>query len=128
MIIALYVDDLLIFSNAEAERKMVKKVLSSEFEMKGLGHVKKMLGIRVRREKGIVRARENFGLLVMEYILTCQRLKFGWYREPATENVTSPQFFTAPEVVTRNHDGGNRKPLSLWQRQYGGPNNNMAAK
>ena len=36
--------------------------------------------------------------------------------------------FTAPEVVTRNHDGGNRKSLSLWQRQYGGPNNNMAAK
>jgi hypothetical protein len=31
MIIALYVDDLLIFSNVEAERKNVKKVLSSEF-------------------------------------------------------------------------------------------------
>ena len=59
--------------------------------------------------------------------LTCQRLIFRWYREPATENVTSPQF-TAPEVVTRNHDGGNRKPLSLWQRQYGGTNNNMATK
>ena len=59
-------------------------------------------------------------------LLTCQRLIFRWYREPATENVMSPQF-TAPEV-TRNHDGGNRKPLSLWQRQYGGANNNMAAK
>ena len=62
------------------------------------------------------------------FILTCQRLIFRWFREPATENVTSPQVFTAPEVVTRNHDGGNRKRLSLWQRQYGGPNNNMAAK
>ena len=62
-----------------------------------------------------------------EVFLTCQRLIFRWYREPATENVTSPQF-TAPEVVTRNHDGGNRKPPSLWQRQYGGTNNNMAAK
>ena len=61
-------------------------------------------------------------------LLTCQRLIFRWYREPATENVTSPQVFTAPEVVTRNHVGGNRKPLSLWQRQHGGPNNNMAAK
>jgi hypothetical protein len=35
---------------------------------------------------------------------------------------------TVPEVVTHNHDGRNQKPLSLWQRQYGGPNNNMAAK
>ena len=25
------------------------------------------------------------------HILTCQRLIFRWYREPATENVTSPQ-------------------------------------
>ena len=66
--------------------------------------------------------------LAPELLLTCQRLIFRWYSEPATENVRSPQVFTAPEVVTRNHDGGNRKPLSLWQLQYGGPNNNMAAK
>ena len=69
----------------------------------------------------------QFFFLSFFFFLTCQRLIFRRYREPATENVTSPQF-TAPEVVTRNHDGGNRKPLSLWQRQYGGPNNNMAAK
>ena len=66
--------------------------------------------------------------VTLYHLLTCQRLIFRWYREPATENVTSPQVFTAPEVITRNHDGGNRKPLSLWQPQYGGPNNNMAAK
>jgi len=60
-------------------------------------------------------------------ILTCQLHIFRWYREPATENLTSPQF-TALEVVTRNHNGGNRKPLSLWQRQYGGTKNNMTAK
>ena len=66
-------------------------------------------------------------LYIATTVLTCQRLIFRWYREPATENVTSPQF-TAPEVVTRNNDGGNRKPLPLWQRQYGGTNNNMAAK
>jgi hypothetical protein len=55
MIIALYVDDLLIFSNHEAERKNVKKVLSSEFEMKDLGHVKKVLGVRVRKEDGMIK-------------------------------------------------------------------------
>ena len=41
MIIALYVDDLLIFSNDETERKNVKKVLSSEFEMKDLDMLRK---------------------------------------------------------------------------------------
>ena len=74
------------------------------------------------------RKHTNQPLEIRDPILTCQRLIFRWYREPATENVTSPQVFIAPEVVTRNHDGGNRKPLSLWQRQYGGTNNNMAAK
>ena len=54
MIIALYVDDLLIFSNDEAERKNVKKVLSSEFEMKDLGDVRKVIGVRIRKEKKMV--------------------------------------------------------------------------
>ena len=53
MIIALYVDDLLIFSN-EAERKNVKKVLSSEFEMKDLGDVRKVIGVRIRKENDMM--------------------------------------------------------------------------
>ena len=55
MIIALYVDDLLIFSNDEAERKNVKKVLSSEFEMKDLGDVRKVIGVRIRKENGMIK-------------------------------------------------------------------------
>ena len=71
------------------------------------GHIK-------LRCRGITQKKEyNTLSFIFIYFLTCQRLIFSWYREPATENVTSPQF-TAPEVVTRNHDGGNRKPLSLW--------------
>ena len=48
-------DDLLNFSNDEAERKNVKKVLSSEFEMKDLGHVKRVLGVRVRKENVMIK-------------------------------------------------------------------------
>ena len=33
----------------------MKKVLSSEFEMKDLGHVKKVLGVRVRKENGMIK-------------------------------------------------------------------------
>ena len=33
----------------------MKKVLSSEFEMKDLGHVKKVLGVRVRKEDGMIK-------------------------------------------------------------------------
>ena len=52
--------------------------------------------------------------------LTCQRLIFRSYGEPATENVTSPR----AEVRSQSQDTGNDPPL---QRQYGGINNNMAA-
>ena len=54
------------------------------------------------------------------YFLTCQRLIFRSYGEPATENVTSPR----AEVRSQSQDTGNDPP---WQRQYGGINNNMAA-
>ena len=58
---------------------------------------------------------------VLTFLLTCQRLIFRSYGEPATENVTSPR----SEVRSQSQDTGNDPP---WQRQYGGINNNMAAK
>ena len=33
----------------------MKKVLSSEFEVKDLGHVKKVLGVRIRKENGMIK-------------------------------------------------------------------------
>ena len=57
---------------------------------------------------------------VIQVFLTCQRLIFRSYGEPATENVTSPR----AEVRSQSQDTGNDLP---WQRQYSGINNNMAA-
>lgn len=54
MIIILYVDDILIFSNNESNRVKLKEILMSKFKMKDLGSVKCFLGIRVEKEKNKV--------------------------------------------------------------------------
>ena len=51
VIISLYVDDLLIFSRTMAPINSVKKQLHEEYNMKDLGPVKQILGIRVRKEE-----------------------------------------------------------------------------
>ncbi len=50
LIIALYVDDLLIAGNSKSDIEAIKKKLSRKFEMKDLGKAKVMLGIQIRRD------------------------------------------------------------------------------
>jgi hypothetical protein len=50
LMIAVYVDDFLIFGTDEAEIMKIKKQLCSEFKMKDLGEAKQCLGIRITRE------------------------------------------------------------------------------
>lgn len=50
LIIAVYVDDLLIFSNDKREEQRVKQYLKNNFEMKDLGSVKKCLGMTIERD------------------------------------------------------------------------------
>ena len=50
VIIALYVDDLLIFSKSTTAIKDVKKLLNREYKMKDLGPAQYVLSIRIRRE------------------------------------------------------------------------------
>lgn len=52
LIIVLYVDDLLLFSNDEIQKLLVKKELMSKFEMHDLGKARSILGIRITQEKG----------------------------------------------------------------------------
>lgn len=52
IIIALYVDDLLIFSNNEEENIKIKKELMLRFEMQDLGKAKSIL--RIIQEKGMI--------------------------------------------------------------------------
>ncbi|CAM8907396.1 unnamed protein product [Rhodiola kirilowii] len=47
----LYVDDILIMSNAESEIEKIKKELSRNFDMKDLGNAKKILGINIIRDR-----------------------------------------------------------------------------
>lgn len=51
IIVALYVDDFLIFSNSENESEKLKCILNSEFEIKDLGQVKHYLGMNINIHK-----------------------------------------------------------------------------
>ena len=55
-ILLLYVDDILIAAKSKKEITTLKKLLSSEFEMKDLGAAKKILGMEITRDR-------NSGLL-----------------------------------------------------------------
>ena len=50
----LYVDDMLIAANNITEINALKKLLSKEFDMKDLGAAKKILGMEISREDGVV--------------------------------------------------------------------------
>ena len=54
----LYVDDMLIAAKSKKEITTLKKLLSSEFEMKDLGAAKKILGMEITRDR-------NSGLLFL---------------------------------------------------------------
>ena len=47
----LYVDDMLIAAKSRKEINTVKKLLSSEFDMKDLGVAKKILGMEITRDR-----------------------------------------------------------------------------
>lgn len=51
IIVAVYVDDFLIFSNCNTETEKLKSVLSSEFKLKDLGPVRRYLGMRINVNK-----------------------------------------------------------------------------
>lgn len=54
VIIALYVDDFLIFSNDEDQKNKLEQALMNEFEIKGLGEAKHVLWMRIRRTKDAI--------------------------------------------------------------------------
>lgn len=51
LIVAIYVDDLLLFSNSKAHEEKLVKELSKHFKMKDLGEVSSVLGMRVIRDR-----------------------------------------------------------------------------
>lgn len=61
VIIALYVDDFLIFYNDENERERIGQILADNFKVKNLGEVKQFLGLNIRldRENHTVKVDQN---------------------------------------------------------------------
>jgi len=51
IIVAAYVDDLLIFANDIEEKKRLKQELMKRFKIKNLGPIKNCLGIRITRDR-----------------------------------------------------------------------------
>ena len=51
----LYVDDILIASRSRSTIDALKRDLSSEFEMKDLGEVRKVLGMEITRDRRVGR-------------------------------------------------------------------------
>lgn len=54
LIVAVYVDDLMIFSNNLRMKNELKTELSSKFKMKDIGEAKSILGMRVTRNNGSI--------------------------------------------------------------------------
>ena len=58
-----YVDDMVVTGNDLDERKALQSYLSSEFEMKDLGHLKYFLGIELSRpDKGVFLSQRKYAL------------------------------------------------------------------
>ena len=62
-----YVDDMVVTGNDPDERKASQSYLSSEFEMKDLGHLKYFLGIEVSQsDKGIFLSQRKYTLDLLQ--------------------------------------------------------------
>jgi len=53
----LYIDDMLISFKSRSAIDKLKKQLSFEFEIKDLGETKKILGMKIERDRGSVKVR-----------------------------------------------------------------------
>lgn len=51
VILAVYVDDMLILTSNDNERRRLKSYLSKKFEMKDLGEARKFLGLEITQDK-----------------------------------------------------------------------------
>ena len=82
VIVALYVDDLLILGSCKSEIAVIKGELSARFEMKDMGAAKVMLGIEITRD----RASRKVFIAQQEYITEVLKR----FRMESTRTVSTP--------------------------------------
>lgn len=101
IVIALYVDDFLIFSNDPTERNKLKKKLSNKFKIKDLGEVNYCLGLNVKRNRSnhmieisqktyILDLLKKFDMTEAKGIRTPMDAKLKLNRDASKENVQVP--------------------------------------
>lgn len=99
IILALYVDDILIFSKNTPEKKKLKEELMRLFEMKDLGKATHVLGMRIRQEQGkIILDQKNYIQKVLEQfnMINCKEvytpLEKGMKLEKGDQNDLHSQY------------------------------------
>lgn len=93
LIVAIYVDDLLILSNKTGEER--KDCLRRKFEMKDLGEAKQFLGIDIERTD------ETGDILILALATACQEAL--WLRELRSE--IEPEKTTKPMLIFSDSSG-----------------------
>lgn len=103
LFMAIYVDDILIFTNNSHTEKYIKNELMNRFHMKDLGEVKYCLGLHVQREKGsiyidqkkyITEVLNKYGMADCKPVMTPMdvNLKFKEKSEETTETEEEKEF------------------------------------
>ena len=96
----LYVDDMLIAAKSKKEITTLKKLLSSEFEMKNLGAAKKILGMKITRDR-------NSGLLFLSQQSYIKKVlhRFNMHDAKSVSTPIAPHFkLSALECASTDED------------------------
>ena len=108
IIIALYVDDLLIASNKQSELSSLKRMLTQLYEMEDMGQASFILGIGIQRE----RAQRSISLSQSAYINTllkrhgmadCNATSTPMDSSAAHDMLAAPDSYTASLALTREY-------------------------
>jgi hypothetical protein len=96
----LYVDDMLIAAKSRREITTLKKLLSSEFEMKDLGAAKKILGMEITRDR-------KAGLLFLSQHAYIEKVlqRFNMHDAQHVRNPIAPHFkLSVEQCASSNED------------------------
>lgn len=110
IIIALYVDDLLLESNSRAELNELKGKLTAIFEMKDLGEIKSILGLKIQRD----RTRRTIKISQTEYI---KNILKHYNMSECSQKTQTPM--NSGTILMKSETGENEVDQKLYQAIVG---------